>query len=112
MSVNIFSPSLRARRREWTSRTADLDTSTSDLLEEHTSDLDAVPTQDVQSRPTTSADIAHLTDWVQPWNYRGAKLRQLRKPLVARRTLAVEDRRRGCEFAVYPATGSEGERQA
>lgn len=66
MSVNIFSPSLRARRREWTSRTADLDTSTSDLLEEHTSDLEAVRTQDVQPRPTTNVDATLLTDWVQP----------------------------------------------
>jgi serine/threonine protein kinase len=91
MSVNIFSPSLRARRREWTSRTADLDTSTSDLLEEHTSDLDAVPTQDVQPRPTTSVDAALLTDWVQPLELPQGEAPPVEKAPRGTQDLAVEE---------------------
>ncbi len=48
MSAHFADPELPTRRPNWT-RTADLDGSTSDLLEEHTSDLNGVRTEDVDS---------------------------------------------------------------
>lgn len=62
MSVNPVHHDERMLRRTWSSRTTDLDGSTSDLLEEHTADIFEVRTHDVQApqpeppSPDPSAD--------------------------------------------------------
>jgi serine/threonine protein kinase len=68
MFVNIASPNLRARRREWTSRTTDLDSSTSDLQEPHTSDLNTARTQDVPMDAAANTSLQQVEEPAQHEN--------------------------------------------
>ena len=88
MSVNIAHPPEQMLRRTSSSRTTDLDGSTSDLLEEHTADIYEVSTHDVQApqaeppSPDRSVDAQAAPSRVTPL--------QVETPRIATCDLAAE----------------------